>query len=272
MDNYYIDLHLHTLHSDGMLTVEELLSLVASENISCASITDHDTFDAYATAPGTAERLGLELISGIEISSVSNGRDIHILGYFCDTRNAELLAALEIQREKRKDRVRAIIEKLCKLGVNLSYEQVEQRCFGASISRPHIASALVEAKYVDSYQEAFSRYLKEGAAAYCPPAGISSREAILLIEKAGGLAVMAHPEYTNADELIPKLVEYGIAGIEVYNYKTAKSIKKYRKIAKKYRLVETGGSDFHGIVNGLFGKQNLPYSIVEELKKKLRQS
>ncbi len=265
----YIDLHLHTLHSDGMLTVEELLSLVASENISCASITDHDTFDAYATAPEIAKRLGLELITGIEISSVNNGRDIHILGYFCDVQNAELLAALKIQREKRKDRVKAILEKLQKLGVNLSYEQVEERCFGASISRPHIALALMEAKYVDSFREAFERYLKEGAAAYCPPTGLSCREAISLIKKAGGLAVMAHPEYTNADELIPKLVECGIAGLEVYNYKTAKSMKKYKKFAKKYKLIETGGSDFHGIAIGLFGKQNLPYSIVEELKKKL---
>ena len=263
-----IDLHLHTLHSDGMLTVEELLGLLVSENISCASITDHDTFDAYATAPKIAKRLGLELISGIEISSVNNRRDIHILGYFCDTQNAELLAALKIQREKRKGRVRAIIEKLCSLGVNLSYEQVEKRCLGASISRPHIAVALLEAGHVASFQEAFDIYLKEGAAAYCPPTGLSSKDAISLIKKAGGLAVMAHPEYTNADEIIPTLVEYGIAGIEVYNYKTTKNIKKYKKIAKKYGLAETGGSDFHG-VSGLFGEQNLPYSIVEELKKKL---
>jgi len=263
-----IDLHLHTLYSDGALEVEALLKLALSKNLSCVSITDHDTFDAYATAPEIAESLGVELISGIEISSVNNGRDVHILGYFCDIQNAELRATLEIQREKRKDRVRAIIEKLCGIGVSLSYKQVEEQCFGASISRPHIAFALMQAGYVNSFQEAFERYLKEGAIAYCPPKGISSEDAVFLIKKAGGLAVMAHPEYTNADELIPKLAECGIAGLEVYNYKTAKSVKKYKKIAEKYGLVATGGSDFHG-GSGLIGMQNLPYSIVEELKARL---
>ena len=264
-----IDLHVHTLHSDGTLTVEALLNLAVSKGLTCISITDHDTFDAYATAPEIAKSLGVELVPGIEISSVSDGRDIHILGYFCNTGDAELLAALEIQRKKRKDRVKAILEKLQSLGVNLSYEQVEQKCFGASISRPHIASAMVEARYVNSFSEAFDLYLKEGAAAYCPPRGLSSETAISLINKAGGLAVMAHPEYTNADELIPRLVKFGIVGLEVYNYKTTKSVKKYKNIAKKYKLIETGGSDFHG-GPGMLGSQKLPYSIVERLRVKLQ--
>ena len=266
-----IDLHLHTLHSDGALEVEALLNLALSKNLTCVAITDHDTFDAYATAPKIAESLGVELVPGIEISSVSDGRDIHILGYFCDIQNTELLAALKSQSEKRKDRVRAIIEKLRNLGLNIDYKQVERQCFGASISRPHVASAMLEAGLVSSFQEAFERYLKEGAAAYCPPKGLTSEEAVSLIKKAGGLAVMAHPEYTNADELIPILVDYGIVGLEVYNYKTAKSTKKYSKIAKKYGLVETGGSDFHG-GNGLLGVQKLPYSIVEELRARLEAS
>jgi len=264
-----IDLHLHTLHSDGMLTVEALLNLAVSKNLTCVSITDHDTFTAYATAPKIAESLGVELISGIEISSVDKGRDIHILGYFCDIQNEELLTALDIQHEKRKDRVMASLEKLRKLQVDISYEQVKRFCPGVSIGRPHIALAMLEAGYVDSFQEAFSMYLKEGALAYTSLDGLTPEKAIMLIKKAGGLAVMAHPEYTDADDLIPKLVEYGIVGIEVYNYKTAKNVKKYKKIAKKYKLVETGGSDFHYEGNGLLGKQELPYSIVEKLKEKL---
>ncbi|MCL2207709.1 MAG: PHP domain-containing protein [Fibromonadales bacterium] len=264
-----IDLHVHTIHSDGTLTVEALLNLAVSKGLTCISITDHDTFDAYATAPEIAKSLGVELVTGIEISSVSDGRDIHILGYFCDVGNAELLAALESQREKRKDRVKAILEKLRNLGLKLSYEQVEQQCLGASISRPHIASAMVEARHVNSFSEAFDLYLKEGAAAYCPPRGLSSEDAISLIKKSGGLAVMAHPEYTNADELIPRLVKYGIAGLEVYNYKTTKSVKKYKNIAKRHGLIETGGSDFHGGPSTL-GLQKLPYSIVEKLRAKLQ--
>jgi len=263
-----IDLHLHTIHSDGALTVEALLNLAVSKNLSCVSITDHDTFAAYATAPEIAKNLGVELISGIEISSVNKERDIHILGYFCDTQNAEFLAALEIQHEKRKDRVKASLEKLRKLGVSMSYEQVARQCSGVSIGRPHIALAMIEAGYVASFQEAFALYLKEGAVAYCPPAGVASKDAISLIKKSGGLAVMAHPEYTNADELIPEFVECGIIGIEVYNYKTAKNIEKYKKIAKKYGLVETGGSDFH-YEGSLLGGLNLPYSIVESLRERL---
>jgi predicted metal-dependent phosphoesterase TrpH len=264
-----IDLHLHTLHSDGELTAEALLNLVASKNIACASITDHDTFAAYAVAPRIAESLGVELIPGIEVSSVDNGKDIHILGYFCDTRNAEFLTALDIQSKRRKDRVRASLEKLRKLGMNIEYGLVERFCAGVSIGRPHIALAMIEMGYVSTFPEAFDRYLKEGACAYSPLEGLAPKETISLIKKAGGLAVMAHPEYTDADDLIPKLVEWGIEGIEVYNYKTAKNIKKYRKIAKKYGLVETGGSDFHYENAGLLGEQNLPYSIVEELRTRL---
>jgi predicted metal-dependent phosphoesterase TrpH len=260
-----IDLHIHSLHSDGALAVEALLSFAKYKGLSCVSITDHDTFAAYSTAPKIAESLGLELVSGIEISSVDKGRDIHILGYFCDTKNAKFLAALAIQHESRKDRVRESLKKLQKLGIYISYEQVEQHCTGASIGRPHIANALIDAKYISSFQEAFELYLKEGAPAYVPLIGLSPEAAISLINKSGGLAVMAHPEYTNADDLIPKLVEYGIKGIEVYNYKTARNINKYKNIAKKYALAETGGSDYHN-GPGLLGELNLPYSIVEELR------
>ncbi len=264
-----IDLHLHTRHSDGELTAEALLNLIAAKNISCVSITDHDTFAAYAVAPKIAESLGVELIPGIEVSSVDNGRDIHILGYFCDTRNPEFLAALDIQHEHRKDRVRASLEKLRNFGINIEYESVERFCAGVSIGRPHIAMAMIAMGYVGTFPEAFDSYLKEGACAYSPLEGLTPKETISLIKKAGGLAVMAHPEYTNADDLIPMLVEWGIEGIEVYNYKTAKNVKKYKKIAKKYGLVETGGSDFHYEGTGLLNKQNLPYSIVEELRARL---
>ncbi|MDR1830584.1 MAG: PHP domain-containing protein [Candidatus Fibromonas sp.] len=267
--NKNIDLHLHTLHSDGMLTVEALLKLAASKNISCVSITDHDTFAAYATAPQIAESMGMELIPGIEISSVDKGRDIHILGYFCDIQNAEFSAALGIQHERRKDRVRESLGKLRKLGIDIEYSLVEQFCTGVSIGRPHIALAMVTMGHIRTISEAFDRYLKEGAPAYSPPIGMASEEAISLIKKTGGLAVMAHPEYTKADDLIPKLVEWGIEGIEVYNYKTAKNIKKYKKIAQKYGLVETGGSDFHYEGTTLLGEQHLPYSIVENLRARL---
>ncbi|MDR0516855.1 MAG: PHP domain-containing protein [Fibromonadaceae bacterium] len=267
-----IDLHMHTLHSDGLLSVEELLLLASRCNLSCISITDHDTFAAYSTAPKIAESLEVELVPGIEISSMHNERDVHILGYFCDTQNADLLAALAVQHETRKWRVKASLEKLSKLGIEVSYEQVDWYCTGVSIGRPHIARAMLEVGAVSSFNEAFDRYLKDGAPAYTPMTGFSPEKVISLIRNAGGVAVMAHPEYTNADYLIPKLVEYGIKGIEVYNYKTTKNINKYELIARKHGLIKTGGSDFHYEGNPLFGTQNLPYSIVEDLRASILSS
>ncbi|GHV12714.1 phosphatase [Fibrobacterales bacterium] len=262
-----IDLHLHTIHSDGMLSVEKVLQLAKSKNIGCVSITDHDTFAAYNEAPKIAAELELELITGIELSATYNEKDIHILGYFCDTNNTEFLQALKVQHNHRKERVKESLEKLQNFGHKILYSQVEKYCSGNCIGRPHIARAMLEQKIVSTFAEAFDKYLGDKKLAYSPLRGFTPQEAINYIKISGGIAVMAHPEYTDCDYLIPDLVKWGIEGIEVYNYKTKSSVQKYKNVAQKYNLAITGGSDFHAENCGLFGF-DLPYSLVSALRER----
>jgi len=268
------DLHCHTSLSDGTLSVEALVRLAARKGLTCLSITDHDNVDSYSQGHHLAEELGLELIPGIELSSVNQGKDIHILGYFCDITNLAMNLELEEQGKNRHLRVKAIIKKLNTLGIELSYEKVLTFCKGPVIGRPHIAMAMVAEEYVSNFAEAFHKYLAEDALAYVEKKGISPQQAIRMIENAGGIAVMAHPLKTNADYLLEPLVEAGLKGIEIYcPGQKGSAGRKYREFALKHNLVGTGGSDFHteGTLVGL-GALKMPYSVVEALKERREKS
>lgn len=270
----FADLHMHTTLSDGSLSVESIIRLAVRKGLSCISITDHDNLDSYLQGKKLADEVGLELISGIEISSVWQGKDIHILGYFCDSTNLAMNLELEEQTKQRHARVRAIIKKLNGLGVDLAYEKVLSYCKGRVIGRPHVAMAMVDEEYVGNFSEAFQKYLAEDGAAFVEKKGLNPQQAIRLIENAGGIAVMAHPYKTNSDDLIENLVEWGIKGIEVY-CPTQKGTagRKYREIARKYNLVGTGGSDFH-TESGPYSLNYLkmPYSVVEQLRERRETS
>lgn len=268
------DLHCHSNLSDGTLPVDALIRLAARKGLSCLSITDHDNVESYTMGLKLAEDLGIELIPGIELSSVHQGKDIHILGYFCDTTNLAMNLELEEQAKVRHTRVKAIVKKLNALGIELSYEKVLTFCKGPVIGRPHIAMAMVAEEYVSNFAEAFHKYLAEDALAYVEKKGISPQQAIRLIENAGGIAVMAHPLKTNADHLLEPLVEAGLKGIEIYcPGQKGSAGRKYRDFATKYNLVGTGGSDFHteGALVGL-GALKMPYSVVEALKERREKS
>lgn len=268
------DLHCHTTLSDGALSVEELILMAARKGISCLAITDHDNVESYTMGLKLAESLGIELVPGIELSSVHQGKDIHILGYFCDTTNLAMNLELEEQAKIRHTRVKAIIKKLNALGIELTYEKVITFCKGPIIGRPHIAMAMVAEEYVTSFAEAFHKYLAEDALAYVEKKGISPQQAIRMIENAGGIAAMAHPYKTNADHLIEPLVEAGLKGIEIYcPGQKGSAGRKYREFVQKYNLIGTGGSDFHseGTVVGL-GALKMPYSVVEALKERREKS
>lgn len=270
----FADLHMHTTLSDGNLSVESLLKLAVRKGLSCISITDHDNLDSYLQGLKLAEELGIELISGIEISSVWQGKDIHILGYFCDSTNLAMNLELEEQAKQRHTRVRSIIKKLNTLGVELCYEKVLTYCKGRVIGRPHVAMAMVDEEYVSTFSEAFTKYLAEDGAAFVEKKGLNPQQAIRLIENAGGIAAMAHPYKTNADDLIESLVEWGIKGIEVYcPTQKGNAGRKYREIARKYGLIGTGGSDFH-TENGPYALNclKMPYSVVEQLRERCETS
>ncbi len=270
----FADLHLHTSLSDGTLSVEELIQLSKRKGLRCISITDHDNLESYKLAIGPAEEADIELIPGIEVSAVWQGKDIHILGYFCDPTNLAMNMELEESGKQRVTRIRAIIKKLNTLGVDITFEKVLSYCKGPVIGRPHVAMSLVDEEYVSSFSEAFTKYLGEGCIAFVEKKGLNPQQTIRLIENAGGIAVLAHPYKTGADTLIPDLVEWGLKGIETYSPSQKGSAgRKYRDIALRYNLVGTGGSDFH-TEGGPSGPNcmKIPYSVVEELRERREKS
>ena len=213
----FADLHLHTNLSDGSLTPLEVVKLSKRKGLRCISVTDHDTLASYSATKPYADELGIEIIPGIEVSSVWQGRDVHILGYFCDPTNLAMNMELEESAKQRISRAKAILKKLSSLGVNLSFEKVMTYCKGKVVGRPHIAMALVDEEYVSNFGEAFNKYLADGAPAFVEKRGLNPQQTIRLIENAGGIAVLAHPYKSNVDNLIPDLVEVGLKGIETYS-------------------------------------------------------
>jgi predicted metal-dependent phosphoesterase TrpH len=264
----FADLHMHTLFSDGFYSVEQIIRMAERRGLRAISITDHDNIDSFEVGSPLAEELGVELIPGIEISAVHDGRDVHVLGYFCDVTHLGLNMELKEQARRRQNRVRAIIRRLHQLGVELTYEKVLSNCKGKVIGRPHIAEALIQEEYVGSFGEAFSKYLAKDAAAFVEKKGISPVQAIRLIEHAGGVASLAHPYKSDVDDLIEEMVENGLKGIETYSHSQRGGIaRKYRDIAEKYGLIGTGGSDFHNDQSQCdLGALRMPYSVVEQLK------
>ena len=270
----FADLHLHTSLSDGTLSVEELIQLAKRRGLRCIAITDHDNLESYAKAIEPAAEAGIEIIPGIEVSAVWQGKDVHILGYFCDPTNLALNLELQESAKQRVARIRAIIKKLNALGVGITYEKVATYCHGPVIGRPHVAMSLVDEEYVSSFTEAFTRYLGEGCPAFVEKKGLTPQQTVRLIENAGGIAVLAHPYKTGADPIIEDLVEAGLKGIETYTPSQKGNVgRKYRDIAIKYKLVGTGGSDFHS-EGGPYGPNcmKMPYTVVEELRERHEKS
>ncbi|MCK9183653.1 MAG: PHP domain-containing protein [Fibrobacteraceae bacterium] len=270
----FADLHLHTTLSDGSLTPEELIQLAARRGLKCISITDHDSLSSYEIAKPLAAEAGIELIPGIEVSAVWQGRDIHILGYFCDPTNLAMNTELAESAKQRIARIKAILKKLSTFGINIAFEKVAGYCKGKVMGRPHVAMALVDEEYVSTFSDAFNKYLGEGAPAFVEKRGLNPQQTIRLIENAGGIAVLAHPYKTSADVLIPDLVEAGLKGIETYTPAQKGAVaRRYRELAEHYGLVGTGGSDFHS-ENGPYSPNcmKMPYSVVEELRERREKS
>ncbi len=266
----FADLHLHTNLSDGALSPLDVVKLAKRRGLRCISVTDHDTLASYAATKPHADNLGIEIIPGIEISAVWQGRDVHILGYFCDPTNLAINMELSESAKQRISRAKAILKKLSLLGVNVSFEKVMGYCKGKVVGRPHIAMALVDEEYVSNFGEAFNRYLGDGAPAFVEKRGLNPQQTIRLIENAGGIAVLAHPYKSNIDSLIPDLVEAGLQGIEIYSPAQKGTVgRRYREIAERYGLVGTGGSDFHSESSPHHPNcMRMPYSVVEELRER----
>jgi hypothetical protein len=248
-----VDLHIHTTASDGRLTPEEVVQRAAERGMKFISITDHDTvsgvergLDAVASFPS------LSLIPGLEINTDTPTGEVHILGYCIDHKNSELQSSLEKLRKSREVRARKIVDKLSEQGIDIPWERVSELAGGGSVGRPHIAQAMFEGGHIPSLQEAFIKYIGRHGPAYAERERLTPQEAVELILRAGGLPTLAHPgDIEDQDELrklIVKLKGAGLVGIEAYyNGYHQSTIERLVHLAAQYKLITTGGSDFHGL-------------------------
>ena len=241
----YFDLHAHTTASDGEYSPSDLVRKARALGLQTIAITDHDTLDGIAEAERTGEELGVRVIAGVELSTKYNGKTIDILGYHIRKRG-ELHELLSNMRKFRENRAELIIAKFAELGMPISMEDVLEFSKGGVIGRPHIAKAVVKKGYVSDVQTVFDEYLADGKPCAVDKRMLSPQEGIDLIHRAGGKAVLAHPVYLD-DELVEELLErHNFDGIEVWHRNHGpEENEKYKRLAAKYRLFMTGGSDFH---------------------------
>ena len=267
-----VDLHLHTLASDGRLSPTELVKLAVRQGLNTVAITDHDTTEGLAEAFEAAKDFpGLRIIPGIELSADVPGDEVHVLGYFINPDDSELQSELQRFRAGRVDRAKTMVEKLAQLGIHVEWERVQHFAGDGAVGRPHIAMALVEAGYCQEPKDAFPEYLGRNGLAYVERVKLTPEEAVGMIRRAGGAAVLAHPAYMNDMEAgIANLSGIGLSGMEVHYAKYHDdTIRQLGRIARQYQLIPCGGSDYHGMGNSdecLPGENGPPLDSVEKLE------
>ncbi|MCA9500392.1 MAG: PHP domain-containing protein [Nitrospira sp.] len=273
-----IDLHTHTHFSDGSVSPTALVELALQQNVSILAITDHDTTEGLPEAMEATQRLPLEIIPGIELSTEFQGRETHMLGYFINHADPRLQARLERLRATRVDRLHHILDRLHSLKMEISLAEVEHVAGGGTIGRPHIAQMLIEKGYVKGIKEAFDRFLGVRGAAYVRRVVPEAAEIMTWITEAGGIPILAHPywEGLNADKTAAScrtLVDQGLRGLEVfYGAFSARQISLNLNLARKFDLLMTGGSDFHGAfkpeisVGTGRGSLRVPPTLIDHLR------
>jgi hypothetical protein len=274
-----IDLHTHTTASDGTYSPKDLVRLAKDEGLKAVAVTDHDTIAGNEEALQAGEQFDFEVVPGVEISADAPFGSVHIVGLYIDPSNGEMEATLKELREFREERNRKMVKRLEELGVHITMEELAKEAGGDLIGRPHFAALLVKKGAVQDYHEAFDKYLKAGGQAYLDKKRLPVEDAIRMIHNAGGISILAHPytlrrkDESRFEENVRYLVEKGIRGIEVYYTEhSAGEEALFADIARRYNLVISGGSDFHGEVKpdirlGMgFGNMRIPYRLLEDLK------
>jgi predicted metal-dependent phosphoesterase TrpH len=250
----FSDLHIHSNYSDGILTPLEIISVSNSKKLKHISITDHDTIESqyYLSSIDVKNEIktDLRIIPGIELSTKYCEYEIHILGYFIDINNVLLRNTLDSIRKSRYNRAQEIIFRLKKLGIEMNLSDIGTSDF-MTIGRLHIAKLLVSKGYSSTIKDAFNTYLLKGRPAYIERLKLNYNEALKLITQCGGVPVLAHPGEIymglNIEKLLKEFKVYGLKGIEVYHPSHSDlDSNKFYNLAKKYNLVITGGSDYHG--------------------------
>ena len=274
-----IDLHLHTLASDGRLTPTELVQMVAKNGLKTISITDHDSTEGLAEAYEAAKEFpDLRIIPGIEMSADIPGDEVHVLGYFLDYHDEEFQATLSEFRRGRVDRAQVMVEKLEALGKPVEWERVQHFAGDGTVGRPHIALAMVEAGYFREPKEAFDEYLGNGGLAYYDRPKLAPAAGVEMIKKVGGVPTLAHPTFMNDMEAgIANLKKVGLMGMEVYYAQyDDDTVRHLARLAKEYDLIPCGGSDYHGLGNsgeplpGTMGPPEETIKLLEEAAEKAK--
>lgn len=262
------DLHLHTFFSDGTYSPEELAMHAQRCGLKAVALTDHDTMEGCPRMAAACQAAGVEFVPATELTA-EHEVELHILGYFLDWENERLAVELAKFQRVRQQRIHDMVERLNRLGLPLRVETVFRLANCRSPGRPHVARALVQEKLCGSLDEAFDRFLKKGKPAWVPKYKMSALEAIELVHHAGGLAVLAHPGLSRAEEAIPSLIAAGLDGLECFHTKHSTSMVEHcLQIAEAHDLLVTGGSDCHGLSKGkpLIGTIRIPYEYVERLR------
>jgi predicted metal-dependent phosphoesterase TrpH len=237
------------------------------------ALTDHDSIAGVPAAEARAARSGIRLIPGAELSVSESGMDVHLLAYGFDPADKAFNAALSRYRESRRERARKILLRLKGLGIRIGLDEVEEIAQDGALGRPHIAEALMRGGYVETFHEAFQRFLGHHAPAYVAKQEVTLEEAVGVVRDAGGVTVLAHPGTLNRDHLIDAWARRGLDGIEVWHSKHAPAdVARYRALAEKQGFLMTGGSDFHGerTPDVSIGSVAVPENVLEALDEAFR--
>lgn len=272
------DLHTHSQASDGMQPPTENVKLAKQRGLSAVALTDHDTVAGVSEAQRVGREYGIDVVAGVEISTRAGGKDIHVLGYYVNTEDEQFLERLRGLREAREERNHLIIAKLQELGLEISWQEVIDGLGrplepDESIGRPHMADVLVRKGYAADMRDAFNRYLAEGQPGFVSVPRVAPEDACQWIKDAGGAAVIAHPGLYGDDELVRRiLVDSHPDGIEVvHSDHGPEEEHRYAELAREFGLIQTGGSDYHGVRQGVvfhgdLGSKTVTIDVLDELR------
>ena len=277
-----VDLHVHSNKSDGSYTPKELVDYALEKGLSAFALTDHDTTDGLDEAISYAEDKPIEVIPGIEFSTEYEGKDIHVLGLFIKYEDAQFQARLKAFVDARINRNIKMCKNLQEAGIDITYEKLLSESPGAVITRSHYAAYLLNHGYVSSRADAFSQYVGDHCKYFVPREKITPSQAVELILQAGGVPILAHPTLyhmgkARLDTLVRTLKEAGLKGIEaIYSTYTNQDERDMFALARKYDLLPSGGSDFHGsnkpgldLASG-YGKLFVPEEVLTDIRNSVR--
>ena len=286
----FVDLHCHSTASDGTLPPADVVRLAKDSELSGLALTDHDTIGGIEAAADEARRIGLDFLSGIEIScEYPPPGTMHILGYGVDPKSPTLRDLTRRLLEGRDNRNPRIVQKLNELGVSITMREVEEEARATAadnkkpVGRPHIAAVLLRKGYVSSIKQAFDKYLAQGAPAYFDKERLTMREAMEMIHQSGGMPVLAHPiqlrteNDSQLERVVKDLVDLGLVGLEtIHSDHDGALVEKYTRLADRFGLLKTGGSDFHGtnkkdIQLGVANGRRVPREFLDRLLERHRE-